>query len=140
MHYRALPIARKVVLGFPKIHTKHEGVFKVCAQENNEKKTFPNSESKSKGILGIVHSNVCGTMYSRSLSRYVYFVSFIDDFSRKNWIYFLKGKNEVFSKFKEFKDTDEKHTKRKIKSMWSYNGGEFTSEEFSELYKESGIK
>jgi hypothetical protein len=35
--------------------------------------------------------------------RDVYYVSFIDDFSRKTWIYFLKAKNKVFNKFKEFK-------------------------------------
>ena len=33
----------------------------------------------------------------------VYYVSFIDDYSHKTWIYFLKSKDEVFNKFKEFK-------------------------------------
>ena len=32
MHYRALPIARKVVEGLPEIKTKHEGVCKGCAK------------------------------------------------------------------------------------------------------------
>ena len=31
VHYRALPIASKVVSGLPEIQTKHEGVFKGCA-------------------------------------------------------------------------------------------------------------
>nr|GEX64779.1 retrovirus-related Pol polyprotein from transposon TNT 1-94 [Tanacetum cinerariifolium] len=33
----------------------------------------------------------------------VYFVTFIDDYSRKVWVYFLKTKDEVFGKFKEWK-------------------------------------
>jgi len=33
----------------------------------------------------------------------LYYVSFIDDFSRKTWLYFLRKKSEVFEKFKEFK-------------------------------------
>jgi hypothetical protein len=41
-------------------------------------------------------------MSATSLSEYVNYVSFIDDFSRKTWIYFLKSKGEFFSKFKEF--------------------------------------
>ena len=44
----------------------------------------------------------------------VYYVSFIDDYSRKTWIYFLKGKNEVFSKFKEFKALVENLSEKKI--------------------------
>ena len=56
----------------------------------------------AKGILEIVHSDVCGPMSSSSsLSGYVYYVSFIDDFSHNTWVYFLKERNEVFSKIKE---------------------------------------
>ena len=79
-------------------------------------------------------------MSSSPLSGYVYYVSFIDDFSSKTWIYFLKKKYEVFSKFKEFKALIENHTEKKIKTFQSDNGGEFTSYEFKVLCKESGIK
>ena len=81
------------------LQAKHDGVCKGCAKGKNTKKTFPSSESKAKGILEIIHSNVCGPMSSNSLRGYVYYVSFIDDFSRKTWIYFLKNKDEVFSNF-----------------------------------------
>ena len=77
----------------------------------------------AKEILEIVHSDVCGLMSSSSLSGYVYYVSFIDDFSRKTWIYFLKGKSEVFSKFKEYKALVENQTDRKIKTLQSNNDG-----------------
>ena len=76
------------------------GVCKGCAKGKNTKKNFLSSESKEKGILEIIHSDVCGPMSSSSLSGYVYYVYFIDDFSRKTSIYFLKNKDEVFSKFK----------------------------------------
>ena len=79
-------------------------------------------------------------MSLHSLSGYAYYVSFIDDFSRKTWVYFMKNKDEVFSKFKEFKALIENHTEKKIKTIRSDNGGEFTSNEFKELCKDSGIK
>ena len=63
----------------------------------------------------------------------MYYVSFIDDFSCNTWIYFLKGKSEVFSKFKEYKSLVKNETNRKIKILRSDNGGEFTLEEFKEL-------
>ena len=60
----------------------------------------------------MIQSDVCGTMSSNSLSGYAYYVSFIDEFSCKTWIYFLKSKNEVFSKFKESKALVENQTKK----------------------------
>ena len=98
VHYRALLLASKFVEGLPEIEAKHDEVYKGCAKGKNTKKTFPSSESKAKGILEIIHSDVCSPMSLISLSRYVYYVSFIDDFSRKTWINFLKNKDEVFSK------------------------------------------
>ena len=130
MHYKAPPLASKVVEGLPEIQAKHDGFCKGCAKGKNTKKTFPCSESKAKGILEIIHFNVCGPMSSSSLSGYVYYVYFIDNFSRKTWVYFMKNKDKVFSKFKEFKALIENHTEKKIKTFRSDNGGEFTSNEF----------
>ena len=79
-------------------------------------------------------------MSSNSMSRYAYYVSFIDEFSRKTWIYFMNNKDEVFSNLNEFKALIENHTENKIKTFRSDNGGEFTSNEFKYLCKESGIK
>ena len=62
MHYRALPLVSKAVEGIIEIQEKHDGVYKGCAKGKNTKKAFPSSESKAKGILEIVHFDVCGPM------------------------------------------------------------------------------
>ena len=93
------------------------GSAKDVRKGKNTKNTFPRSKSKAKGILEIIHSDVCGPMSSSSLSGYAYYVSFIDDFSRKKWVYFMKNKDEVFSKFKEFKALIENHIEKKIKTF-----------------------
>ena len=103
VHYKYLPIVSKDVTGLPEIQIEHEGVCKGCAQGKNTKNTFPKSDSKEKGILDIIHSNICEPMQITSLSGYSYYASFIDDYSRKTWIYFLKKKDGVFEIFKEFK-------------------------------------
>jgi transposase InsO family protein len=117
----------------------HEGICKGCTQGKYVKKPFPSSDKKAKGSLDI-HSNMCGPMSTTSLSGYVYYFSFIDDFSRKTLIYFLKDKSEVFTKFKEFKVLVENLSEKKIKILGSDNGGEFALDEFKEFYKEVGIK
>ena len=79
-------------------------------------------------------------MQTTSLRGYVYCASFIDDYSRKTWIYFLKKKDEVFERFKEFKGLVENLSEKKIKIRRSNNGGEFTSNEFNDFCKEALIK
>ena len=86
LHYRALPIVSKAVIGIPELQANHEGVCKGCAQGKNVKSPFPSSDSKAKGILDIVYLDMCGPMTATSLSGYVYYVSFIDDYSCKTWI------------------------------------------------------
>ena len=79
-------------------------------------------------------------MPSTYLSGYEYYVTFINDYSRKTWIYLLKAKDEVFGKFKEFKALIENHSERRIKTLGIDNGGENTSKEFEAFCKEAGIK
>ena len=87
---------------------------KGCAQGKIINNHFPKSDSNAR-VLELIHSDVCGLVPSTSLSGYVYYVSFIDDYYRKTWFYFLKSKDEVFGKFKEFKALIENLSERKIK-------------------------
>jgi hypothetical protein len=108
LHYRALPSLQMMIKGMPVFHFEHNGICRGCALGKNAKKTFPSSDKRSMGILDLIHSDTCGPMSSLSMSGCSYYVIFIDDFSRKTWIYFLKSKNETFNKFKEFKALVEK--------------------------------
>lgn len=79
-------------------------------------------------------------MPTSSLNGYVYYLTFVDDYSRKTFIYFLQGKDELFNKFKEFKALVENLSKKKIKILRSNNGGKFTGSDFKNLCREAGIK
>ena len=65
--------------------------------------SFPFGVKRVNKILELVHSDVFGPMSIPSLGKYMYYVSFIDEFSRNTWIYFLRKKCEIFEKIKEFK-------------------------------------
>jgi hypothetical protein len=140
INYKALPYVCKVVTGLPELKVDHEDVCNGCAQGKNIKNPFLKRDGKAEGALELIHSYVCGPMPSSSISGYVYYVSFIDDYSRKTWVYFLKSKDEVFNKFKEFKALIENLSERKIKILRSDNGGEYTSKEFVKFCKDVGIK
>jgi hypothetical protein len=83
---------------------------------------FPSGATREKGVLVLIHSDVFGPISVPSLGKSVYYVSFIADFSRNTWIYFLRKKSEVFDKFKEFKALVENQTEKKIKVFRTDNG------------------
>jgi hypothetical protein len=61
---------------------------------------FKIATHKTEGILDYVYSNVWGPVRTTSRGGHMYFVIFIDDFSRKVWVYFMRHKSETFGKFK----------------------------------------
>jgi hypothetical protein len=83
INYKALPYICKAVTGSPELKGDHEGVCDGCAQRKNVKNPFPKRDSKAEGVLELIHSDVCGPMPSSSNNGYVYYVSFINDYSRK---------------------------------------------------------
>jgi transposase InsO family protein len=129
-----------MVTGLLEIQIQHKGVFKGCALGKNVKGSFLSSDNRSKEILDLIHSYVCGPMTVASLNGYLYCVLFIDDHSQKTWISFLKNKDGVLAKFQEFKARVENLTGRKIKVLRSDNGGDYTSKYFINFCIEAGIK
>ena len=124
-----------MVIGLPMLHVDIDGVCKGFTLGKNTKGSCLKSENRSKGILDLIHSDLCGPTTVTSLGGYSYYVTFIDDHSRKTWIYFLKTKesDEVLSKFKEFKAKVKNLSGRNIKILRLDNGGEYTSTEFNDF-------
>ena len=67
------------------------------------------------------------------------FLTFIDDFSRKVWVFMLKNEADVFNVYKQFKAMVEKRTCKTVKCLRNNNDGEFTSIEFEQYCKDEGI-
>ncbi|CAA0819883.1 Unknown protein [Striga hermonthica] len=79
-------------------------------------------------------------MEVESLGGSRYFLTFIDDASRKVWVYFLNTKDQVFEYFKSFHVMVERETEKKLKCLRSDNGGEYTSKEFDAYCRTYGIR
>ena len=80
--------------------------------------------------LELIHSDIAGPFPHMSMSQDKYALTFIDDFSRFCWVYFLKHKSEVFDLFKVFRALVENQSGRRIKILISENGGEYVKSEF----------
>ncbi|KAJ7005746.1 hypothetical protein NC653_005156 [Populus alba x Populus x berolinensis] len=85
-----------------------------------------------------VYTDVC-SMIDKSLGGALYFVSFINDHSRKIWAPCLKSKDQVLDVFKDFHARVERETGRKLKCIRADNGGEYRGP-FEKYCREHGIK
>ena len=79
-------------------------------------------------------------MRTNSIGSSRYFLTFIDDYSRKMWVYFLEEKSQVFDIFKNFKAYVEKESGFSLKILRSDRGGEYMSEKFESFLKKHRIR
>jgi hypothetical protein len=92
-----------MVTGLPLVSCR-DGVCADCVLDKHHRDSFDKCASwHASGPLQLVHSDLCFPLSSPSFSGCKYFLAFIDDFSRRTWVYFLKLKSEVFDKFLAYK-------------------------------------
>ncbi|KAJ0586507.1 putative RNA-directed DNA polymerase [Helianthus annuus] len=130
---------KELVRGIPKI-TKNLNICEGCISGKHARKPFPKKSMwQTDTPLQIVHSDICGPMKTESIGGCRYFITFIDDFTRKTWVYFLKLKSEALSYFKQFRALVENQSDHKIKTLRSDRGGEYCSKVFQEYLGTNGI-
>ena len=131
---------KEMVKGLPKFK-ENVGVCKVCNIGKQHRDTIPKkSHWRASEKLELVHSDLCGPISPMSNSGKKYLLVFVDDYSRKTWIYFLIEKGETFDMFKYFKNLVEKEANKTICCLQKDRGGEFTSTKFNQFCLEQGIK
>ena len=115
-------------------------VCEHCLYGKQTQSPHKKGSSKKSEPLALVHSDVCGPMPTLSMGGAAYFVTFIDDFSRKTWVYPLRRKDEVLFVFKRFVTLVETQTSKKVKCLRSDNDGEYVSKPFQDFCDQKGIK
>lgn len=90
-------------------------------------------ESTAQNRFWIMCTLTYGVESTPSLGGARYFLSIIDDFSRRVWVYLLKSKGETYSRFVEWKTLVKRKTEKKLKALRTDNGLEFLSGEFKLL-------
>ena len=100
---------------------------------------FPYHASRASRCFELIHSDVWGIAPVVFHAHYKYFVTFIDDFSRFTWVYFLRAKGKVFSVFQRFLALLETQFSASIKVLRSDFGDEYMSNEFKVFLQSKGI-
>ena len=102
------------------------GICKGCIVGKHPEHKFDWGKARhATSILGLIHSNISITIPTTSMSGSGSVLTFIDDFSRFTWVFFLKEKIEVLERFIEFKASVQNASGRKVKYLIYDNGGEY---------------
>jgi hypothetical protein len=54
-------------------------------------------------VLKLIHTDICGPFPMAIRNGHIYFISFIDDYSRYDYIYLIKENAQALDTFKSFK-------------------------------------
>lgn len=76
---------------------------------------FTNVRIHSKEILALIHTDLCGPMKVQSMGKARYFLIFVDDYSRKTFVYFIRNKNDTEATIKEFITLVEREPERTLR-------------------------
>jgi transposase InsO family protein len=129
-----------MVMGMPPLPREHHNC-EACILGKHHRTPIPKTrQTPTIRILELVYSDLCGPFPSKSLTGSRYILTFIDDFSRYSWVYFLSAKSETFSVFKSFKLMVEKQTHHKLSALRTDRGGEYLSIDFNTYCKLQGIR
>jgi len=126
--------------GFPPISPSVDLCKKCILGKMHRQKFEKDKATRASQPLQLMHSDLMGSFQNKSFGGASYILTFIDDFSRINFLYLLEHKDQTFESFKVFKEFVENQTNLKIKMLRSNNGGEYNSNEFNDFCAKYGIK
>ncbi|KAL0891955.1 hypothetical protein ABMA27_015190 [Loxostege sticticalis] len=112
--------------------TKHKNLF--IEETTPDIKTIKVANNKSLPVQSSGKISLCVDN-----ERARYFVTFLDDYSKKIFVYVLHNKSEVLEKIIEFKKLVENQLSRTIKILRTDNGLEYVNRKFSNFHKNAGI-
>jgi len=81
--------------------------------------------SRTTQPFELIYSDLSGKQPIPSYGNLLYYITFIDDFTRMGWISFLKNKSDASNALKEFVTFAERQFRTTVLSIITDNGGEY---------------
>ena len=130
-----------MVIGLPPIVIPSQIICEDCALSKQHRSPFPQGKLwRVNNVLELIHSNICNPINPSSNGGKKYVITFIDDCTRKTWVYFLQDKSKAFGAFKNFKAHVENEIEKSMKAFPIDHGREYCSKEFDIFCDKQGIR
>ncbi|GJZ94027.1 zinc finger, CCHC-type containing protein [Tanacetum coccineum] len=114
----------------------------VACQKGKQHKASCKSKTVSSinQLLHMLHMNLFGPTFVKSLMKKMYCLVVTDDYSRFSWVFFLATKDETSGILKSFITKVENLIDQRVKVIRCDNRTEFTNKEMNQFCKRKGIK
>ncbi|GFW48026.1 retrovirus-related Pol polyprotein from transposon TNT 1-94 [Trichonephila clavipes] len=131
------PKLRRNLLSGSRLESKGAHFVGAKVQESVIQKT---GAVRSKRPLELLHMDLCGPMPTESQGGNKYFLSIIDDYSRKVTVFPIRNKSDVFHTFIRFQKRAERFLSKKVIAVRTDGGLEFCNKDMDNFLTELGIK
>ncbi|KAJ0912622.1 putative RNA-directed DNA polymerase [Helianthus annuus] len=116
------------------------GLCSSCQLSKAHRLPFIENEKRSSHVLDLIHCDLWGPAPIMSTDGYLYYVIFVDDFSRCTWFYPLKAKSDFFSILGVFLNFVQNQFSTTIKVFQSDGGTKFTNNRIQQFFQHHGIQ
>jgi len=121
-----------------KISDKSDFTCDVCTMGKMTQSFSRQSDLRATKPLELVHCDLCGPITPVAKDGFRYAISFVDDFSSANTVYFLRQKSDTTRAMEKF--LADCAPIGKVERLRTDNGTEFTNDEFRSLMLKHCIK
>lgn len=110
-----------------------------CPMSKFTRLPFTLSTSHAASSFELIHMDIWGPYKTPYKSKFRYFLTLVDDFSRYTWTYLLQLKSDALPQLKSFTHYVSTKFNKKIQNIRSDNALEFTSDACKQFFSENGI-
>ncbi|GKB89824.1 putative ribonuclease H-like domain-containing protein [Tanacetum coccineum] len=133
-------VKRNLVRGLPsKLFENNE----TCVACQKGKQHIASCKSKTENSISLplhlLHIDLFGPTFVKSLMKKMYCLVVTDDYSRLTWVFFLATKDETSDILKSFISGIENLVNHKVKVIRSDNGTEFKNREMNQFCKKNEV-
>ncbi|GJV14087.1 putative ribonuclease H-like domain-containing protein [Tanacetum coccineum] len=130
-----------LVRGLPSKIFENDHTCVACQKGKQHKASYKTKlVSSISQPLQMLHMDLFGPTFVKSLNKKMYCLVVTDDFSRFSWVFFLASKDETSGILKTFITGIENQINHRVKIIRCDNGTEFKNREMNQFCEMKGIK
>nr|GEU67528.1 putative ribonuclease H-like domain-containing protein [Tanacetum cinerariifolium] len=129
-----------LVRGLPSKHFENDQTCVACQKGKKHRASCKSKTENSISLpLHLLHMDLFGPTFVKSLKKKMYCLVVIDDYSRFTWVFFLTTKDETSGIIKSFITRIKNLVDHKVKVIRCDNGTKFKNREMNQFCEMEGI-